>query len=217
MASSQALAFWSKPASSRSQESFRIQGASGAVSALQQDAASAVARRRRLRRACAARPRLAAAAAHDKPQGCWCGCGGEVPRPVRLRAASGEQLGAGRGVGGVHAGARHRRQCGCSVPRTGDQGLAVGGRADVLHPPLTTPPLFCFNRRSCRYGVVSSPPAVHYIASMPDSHASTIRCRLDGCVVACLFHVSRCSDAGAPQRLPPVVARRNRPSGGPKI
>ncbi len=69
-------------------------------------------------------------------------------------------------------------------------GAAAAGSMVAMYPGLIirdmrsvdeltcagTLPQCVFSNILSRYGVLSSPPAVHYIASMPDTHASTIRC-----------------------------------------
>ena len=70
-------------------------------------------------------------------------------------------------------------------------GAAAAGSMVAIYPGLIIRDMRSVDELTCagtlpqcvfisnilpRYGVLSSPPAVHYIASMPDTHASTIRC-----------------------------------------
>jgi hypothetical protein len=54
------------------------------------------------------------------------------------------------------------------------QGAAAAGSMVAVYPGLIIRDMRSVDELT--YGVVSSAPAVHYIASMPDSHSSTIRC-----------------------------------------
>jgi hypothetical protein len=54
------------------------------------------------------------------------------------------------------------------------EGNAAAGSMLAVYPGLVIRDMRTVDELT--YGVVSSPPAVHYIASMPDAHASTIRC-----------------------------------------
>ena len=53
------------------------------------------------------------------------------------------------------------------------EGHAAAGSTLAVYPGLVIRDMRTVDELT--YGVVSSPPAVHYIASIPDAHASTIR------------------------------------------
>jgi hypothetical protein len=98
---------------------------------------------------------------------------GQLQRIIQLKSAGSDVLSAFKEIYGYRP-----RVDASKVPSAGWgvflEGCATAGSTVAVYPGLIIRDLRSVDELT--YGVVSSPPAVHYIASMPDTHASTIRC-----------------------------------------